>query len=77
MRPLSEEALRDLARQQVAAAGSLRRWALAHDLTLSMVHRWLAGDTPCPPSVAAAMGYGRVVRYLPLPPTAPDPKSTP
>ncbi len=64
-RPLSEQELRDLARQQIARAGSQARFAVAHGLNAGLVSRWLTGHTPCPPVVARALGFERETRYVP------------
>lgn len=50
-------------RAQIVKAGTMRAWALKHDLTPSYVHQVLMRRTPPGPAILAALGMRKEVDY--------------
>lgn len=52
--------------REACRESSQRQWALRHGITPSYVSAVLAGKLDPSPSIAAALGYKRIVTYHPI-----------
>lgn len=62
---LTTAEMADNLRAHITIWGGLRKWCRQHRITPSLVNKFLNHGGPCPPKLAAAMGYRRIVRYVP------------
>ena len=62
-RLLNEEDARDMLRALCAEAGSMRKWAEAHNITPTVISDTLAGRRPVSKELARRMGLTRIQFY--------------
>ena len=65
-RMLTEKQLRVRFAKAVALHNGLRAWCRFHGVTVSLASAYRTKGGKCPPRIAAALGYVRVIRYRTL-----------
>lgn len=60
---LTTTELRARLREAAGRLGGIAKWAAAHQVPATLVYAFLNHPGSAPPSIVAALGYQRVVRY--------------